>query len=64
LAGFTLEAQLARLGEHERAVISDRFAKPDVVDAGDQPRERVSPLLERVLAEIVALEGENVEGDK
>jgi hypothetical protein len=30
----------------------------------DEPRKRISPLLERALAEIVGLEAEKVEGDK
>jgi hypothetical protein len=54
------------VGEHDRAIGRERRAEPDGVDAGDQPRERVSPLLEWVLAEIVAVEAEaeKVEGDQ
>ncbi len=40
------------------------FAEPDAVDARDQPRERLAPLLQRALAEIVAVEAEEVEGDE
>jgi hypothetical protein len=57
-------SQLARLGEHERALGVDRLAERDAVDAMDEPRKLVSPLLERTLAEIVALKAEKVEGDE
>jgi hypothetical protein len=47
-----IESQLARLGEHERALGVDRLAERDAVDAMDEPRKLVSPLLERTIAEI------------
>jgi len=50
-----LEAQLAGVSEHDRALGRQGFAEPDAVDAGDQPRKRVSPLLERALTEILAV---------
>ena len=59
-----LEAQLAAVGEHDRALVSDRCAKLDVVDSCDQPCKRRSPLFERAFAEILALEAEKVEGDE
>ena len=52
------------MSEHDRALGRQGFAEPDAVDAGDQPRKRVSPLLERTLAKIVAIEAEKVEGDE
>ncbi len=42
----------------------DGFAEPDDVGSCDQPRERLSPFLQRPLAEIIALEAEKVEGDQ
>ena len=57
-------SQLARLGEHDRAIGLDRLAEHDVAGAGDEPRELVAPLLERALAEILAVEAEEVEGDE
>ena len=59
-----LKAQLAGVGEHDRALGLDRLAEQDAVDAGDQPREPVAPLLERALAEVLAVEAEEVEGDE
>ena len=58
------EAQLAGVGEHDRALGLDRLAEQEAVDAGEQPRERVPPLLERALAQILAVEAEEVEGDE
>jgi hypothetical protein len=52
------------VGEHGRALGRERCAKPDAVDSCDQLRERLSPLLQRPPAEIVALEAEKVEGDE
>jgi hypothetical protein len=59
----TLQAQLAGVGEHHCAITSDRLAKLDAGDAADQARESLSALLQRPLAEIVALEAEKIEGD-
>ena len=42
------------MGEHDRALASDRGAELDGVDPCDQVRERLSPLLERALAKILA----------
>jgi hypothetical protein len=39
------EAELARLGEHDRAVGGERFAEQDAADAGDEPLERLAPRL-------------------
>jgi hypothetical protein len=52
------------MGEHGRALCRQRLAEPDAVDAVDQLRERLSPLLQRPLAEIVGIEVEEVEGDE
>ena len=50
-----LQTQLAGLGEHDRALGRQGFAEQDAVDAEDEPRQRVAPLLERPEAQIVAL---------
>jgi hypothetical protein len=39
-----LQAHLARLGEDERALCLDRLAEEDVLDAGDEPRQRLPPV--------------------
>jgi hypothetical protein len=52
------------VGEHDRALGLQGCAKLDAVDSCDQLRERLSPLLEGALAEVVALEAEKVEGDE
>ena len=52
------------MSEHGRALGRERRAEPDAVDAVDQLRERLSPLLQRPLAKIVAIEAEKVEGDQ
>jgi hypothetical protein len=49
-------------GGAERIRTSD--LQHDAVDAGDQLREPVAPLLERALAEVLAVEAEEVEGDE
>ena len=59
-----LQAELASVGEHSRALDRQRCAEPDAVDARDQPRERLSPLFQRPLAEIVGFEAQKVEGDE
>jgi len=46
-----LQAQLARLSEHDRALGLQGFAEHDVVGAGDQSRQLMSALLERALTE-------------
>jgi hypothetical protein len=48
------------LGGAERIRTSD--LQHDAVDVGDQLREPVAPLLERALAEVLAVEAEEVEG--
>jgi hypothetical protein len=58
-----LEAELAAVREHDRALVRDRCAELNAVDSCDQARERVSPLLEGALAKIFALEAEKIEGD-
>jgi hypothetical protein len=52
------------VGEHNRAFGHQGFAEHDAVDAADEPRKRISPLLERPLTEIVGLEAEKVERDE
>jgi hypothetical protein len=44
--------------EHDRAVVSDRCAELDAVDACDQLRQCLSSLLEGALAKILALEAD------
>jgi hypothetical protein len=52
------------VSEHDRTIGRQGFAEPDPVGAVDQPRKRLAPLLERAIAEIVALEVEKIEGDE
>ena len=59
-----LQAELAGVGEHGRALGREGFAEHDAVDAVDEERELVAPLLERVMTEILAGEAEEVEGDE
>jgi hypothetical protein len=58
------EAKFAGLGEHDRAFFGERLVEQDSVGAppGDQPSERLSPLLKRALPQIVAAETQKVEG--
>ena len=42
-----LKAELAGLGEHDRAFGGERLAEQDAFDAGDEQQERASPPLER-----------------
>jgi hypothetical protein len=58
-----LEAERAGVGEHGRAVASDRLTELDAGDVADQARESLSPLLQRPLAEIVTLQAKKIEGD-
>jgi hypothetical protein len=58
----SLEAQLAGLGEDDRALGLDRLAEQDAVEAGDESRERLTPILERTQAQILALEPHKIEG--
>jgi hypothetical protein len=57
-------AQLAGMGEHERALALDRLAEHEAFDAGDEPRQLVAPLLERVMTEILASEAEEVKATR
>jgi hypothetical protein len=52
-----MPSQLARLGEDDRALVNERYAEQDSVAAppGDEPRERLPPLLQRTVAQIVAV---------
>ena len=52
------------MGEHRRALGRESRAELDAVGSRDQPRERLSPLLQRPLAEIIGLKDEKVEGDE
>jgi hypothetical protein len=58
------EAQLAGVGDRDRALGLDRLTDQDAVDAGDEPRQPVAPLLERARTHVLAVEAEEVEGDK
>ena len=55
LRNDALEAELARLVEHHRALGGERFGEHDAVAAplSDQAQERFSPLLKRPLAQVV-----------
>jgi hypothetical protein len=44
------------VGEHDRALGLDRLAEHDAVDAGDQPRKLVAPLLNPAPTETLAVE--------
>jgi hypothetical protein len=57
-------ATFARLCEHHRALFRERLAEQDSVAAplGDEPRERLPPLLQWTLAQIVPAETQKVEG--
>jgi hypothetical protein len=59
-----LKAELAGLGEHDRAFGGERLAEQDAFDAGDEQQERASPPLERTQAHILAFETQKVEGHK
>src|SRR5208337_1543238 len=59
-----LHAQLAGLGEHDRALGLDGLAEQDTVGPVDKPQERPAPLLERMLTKILAVEVEEIEGDQ
>jgi hypothetical protein len=59
----SLQAHLAGLGEDELTLGLDRLAEKDVVGVGDESRKRRAPLLERMKAQILALESEKVERD-
>jgi hypothetical protein len=51
-----LQAQLARLREHERSLGHQGVTEQDAVDAGDEGRKCGSPFLDRTLTEILAVE--------
>ena len=52
------------MGEHDRALGLDRLAEHDAVDAANEPRKLVAPLLERALTHVLGVEGQEVEGDE
>ena len=52
------------MGEDQRAFGRQGFIESDIVGSPDQLRERLSPLLERSLPQVVTLEAEEVESDK
>src|SRR6516164_5560116 len=58
-----LQAHLARLGEDERALGLDRLAEEDVLDAGDEPRQRLPPVLQGLQANVLPVEPHEVECD-
>jgi hypothetical protein len=58
------KAKLTRIDEHNRALGGKRFAKQDSVDASDKPHHHFPSRLERVQAQVVAIEARKVEGHK
>jgi hypothetical protein len=59
-----LNAKLARLGEHERAVDLQGFTEHDRAVRFNQTLKLGTPHFERELAEVLALDAQKVEGDK
>ena len=52
------------MGEHDRALGRDRLAEQDAVDAANELRKPVAPLLERAQADDPRRRGQEVEGDE
>jgi hypothetical protein len=48
--------RFADLGEHDCALFGERLVEHNSVVSGDEPNERITPRLERTLAQIVAVE--------
>jgi hypothetical protein len=55
LRHYAFEAQLARLGEHHRALGGERFAEQNSAGAAGEPLKSLAPLLDRPLAQIIPI---------